>query len=91
MEARYYVQGEQIRYFSEYLNFEDKIMKKTAIQWWKENSPDPVPATNQHAVDIANYHGVDIPKEIEIEHTQIGYRIINITTKEKALSLSEVW
>jgi hypothetical protein len=90
MEARYYVEirnGERIRQFSEYLNFEDINLRRTAIKWWKTCSPDPIPETNQHAVDIANYHGVDIPKEIEIEYTGIGYEIINLTVKEKALKL----
>jgi hypothetical protein len=73
------------------LNFEDKNLRKAAIKWWLEHSPDPVPVTNQHAVDIANYHGVNIPKEIEIEYKKTGYEITNITTKEKALKLDEVW
>ncbi|MDR1267936.1 MAG: hypothetical protein LBK82_00280 [Planctomycetaceae bacterium] len=94
MEARYYVEirnGERIRQFSEYLNFEDKNLKNSSVRWWKTCSPDPVPATNQHAVDIANYHGVDIPNEIEVEYTATGYEIINVTVKEKASKLEQLW
>jgi hypothetical protein len=94
MKVLYYVKikdGERIRKYSEYLNFEDKKLRKAAAQWWKVRSPDPVPATNQHAVDIANYHGVDIGKEIEIEYTGTSYTVNITTIKEKALRLDETW
>jgi hypothetical protein len=94
VKIQYYVKfrdGEKIRKFSEYLNFEDAKLKKRAAHWWKIHSYDPIPETNQHAVDIMNYHGVDILAAIEIEYTGTGYEVANVTIKENAKRLEEIW
>ena len=94
VEIRYKVKlrdGDKLRYFSEYLDFESKEMKKAAARWWADHSPDPLPTTNQFAIDIANYHGVDSAKQLEVTYSGTHYSIIGTTINEKALTLTETW
>jgi hypothetical protein len=93
VEVRYAVEirnGERLRCFSEYLNFENKLMKAAARCWWEDRSPDPLPETNQHAVDIANYHGVDMPRWIEVAYNGMGYNIVDMGLKKTAISKEEI-
>jgi hypothetical protein len=62
-----------------------------AVCWWRDHSPDPIPEMNQDAIDIANYHGVDIQKQLEVSYNGMGYNIIGTITGEKAKKLSEIW
>jgi hypothetical protein len=94
VEVRYVTMiryGERLRTFSEYLNFEHEQLKKVAAKWWKARSPDPLPKTNQHAVDIANYHGVAISTQLEVNYDETGYKIKEVTTGEKPAGISEIW
>lgn len=43
---------------------------KRAAEWWAERSNDPFPASSQHAVDIANAHGVAITEAITVKRTE---------------------
>jgi hypothetical protein len=91
VEVRYAVaiaNGERLRCFSEYLNFESKC--GVAKGWWVDRSPDPLPATNQQAIDVANYHGVDMAQWIEVAYDGVGYRMINIGLIGTAISRAEM-
>jgi hypothetical protein len=79
MEVRYVTEineGERVRTFSEYLNFEGE---KTIAErdWWRKRSPDAIPKTNLHAFDITGYHGVAATNTITVEYSSGGYRITN--------------
>jgi len=52
-------------YKSEWTCFEhDGWARQKAVAWWKARSNDPVPATAQHAVDIAEAGGVALTESI---------------------------
>jgi hypothetical protein len=93
IEIQYLIKGsgDDNREFSTYLNFEDKKARKAAESWWRKYSPDPVPQTNLQAIDVANYHGIDIAEEITVEFKGTHYEIIDIEVEEKAKKLSEIW
>jgi hypothetical protein len=88
MEVRYKIA--QDRFISEYLNFETQ---GNTASWWKSRSPDPRPATNQHAVDIANYHGVAATKRITVEYLSKthSYKIVKHELGEMPLGINEIW
>jgi hypothetical protein len=80
------------REFSQYLNFEgDEKARKAAEKWWRKYSSDPVPQTNLQAIDVANYHGIDIAEAITVEFKGTHYEIIDVTAGEKAKKLDEIW
>lgn len=70
VEIRYVVSHDGVRQrsFSEYLDFESQSMSHIARQWWERNAVTPYPDSNQHAVDIMNYHGVGIVEYITVSH-----------------------
>ncbi|MDR1383608.1 MAG: hypothetical protein LBJ67_07160 [Planctomycetaceae bacterium] len=93
VEVRYITDicdGRRLRVFSEYLNFEEK---GNTADWWEYCSCDPRPVTNQHAVDIANYHGLAVIKRITVEYSTVkhNYRIVNREIGTMPLKLSEIW
>ena len=91
VEVRYAIQicnGDRLQSFSEYLNFEHEKMKRKSAAWWRLRSPDPVPKTNQHAVDIANYHGVAITKRITVNRR---YEITGYELGEIPPGIDEIW
>jgi DNA repair protein RadD len=52
---------------SEWICFEhDGFARYRAEQWWRRRSPDPIPSTVQHAVDIANNGGVALTTAITV-------------------------
>jgi len=56
-------------FHSEWICFEHTgWAKQKAVAWWRERSNDPVPATAQHAVDIANAGGVAAIRRITVRH-----------------------
>lgn len=81
MEVRYRISRD--RTISEYLNFENTFDRMSAAEWWSERSNDPVPKTNQHAVDSANYHALALTLEIAVEYYHFGYRFDHYTLSEK--------
>lgn len=55
------------RFKSEWVCFEHSgYARWKAEMWWQARSPDPVPATAQEAVDIANAGGLAITKSITV-------------------------
>jgi DNA repair protein RadD len=68
---------------SEWVCFEhDGFARHKAEAWWRQRSPDPVPSTAQHAVDIANNGGLALTKAIVLRRVEgekyeriIGYEI----------------
>ncbi|MDR0704304.1 MAG: hypothetical protein LBF88_04875 [Planctomycetaceae bacterium] len=91
LEIQFCIDCDKRREFSLYLNFEDKKLRKAAEAWWRRYSPDPVPETNLQAIDVANYHGIDIAEEITVEYKGTHYEIIDIAVEEKAKKLDEIW
>jgi DNA repair protein RadD len=52
---------------TEWICFEhDGYARQKAISWWRRRSPDPVPQTAQHAVDIANCGGIALTTRITV-------------------------
>jgi hypothetical protein len=89
MEIRYKIGND--RTLSEYLNFETKYDSPQAAMWWQDRSPDPVPKTNQHAVDSANYHALAITQTITVEYSRLGYRIKDYAIGELPADVGEIW
>jgi hypothetical protein len=82
--------GERLRTFSEYLNFETNKNKKV-LEWWKHRSPDPIPITNQQAVDIANYHGIDTARRITVWYTGTNYCVDVTILSETSIKINKIW
>jgi hypothetical protein len=85
-----YPGSKQLQRFSEYLNFETK---GNTGEWWDRRSPDPCPVSNQHAVDIANYHGIAETKKITIEYhfENHSYKIIGYELGDMPPGVEETW
>jgi DNA repair protein RadD len=55
---------------SDYICIEhDGYARQTAVNWWKQRSPDPVPKSAEHAVEIAEGGGLAFPKKITVRST----------------------
>jgi len=55
------------QYQSEWVCLEHEgFARQKAVAWWKKRSHDPVPATAQEAVDIANNGGLALTKSITV-------------------------
>ena len=67
---------------SEWVCFEhDGYARRRAETWWRQRSSDPVPATAQQAVDIANAGGVAFTKSITVR-TVAGERYDQVIDHE---------
>jgi len=54
-------------YKSEWVCFEHNGWpRQRAVAWWRQRSNDPIPATAQQAVDVANAGGVAPPRKITV-------------------------
>ncbi|MDR2754650.1 MAG: hypothetical protein LBC20_02995 [Planctomycetaceae bacterium] len=82
---------DDVRCFSEYLNFEHPVLRKHAEFCWRRWSCDAVPQTNEHAADIANYHGLAIMDKITVEYGEYGYKISNHRIGEEPIGIDEIW
>jgi DNA repair protein RadD len=70
------------KYQSEWVCLEhDGFARQKAVAWWKKRSHDPVPATAQEAVDIANNGGLALTKSITVR-TVTGEEFSRITEWE---------
>jgi DNA repair protein RadD len=70
------------KYQSEWVCLEhDGFARQKAVAWWKKRSHDPVPATAQEAVDIANNGGLALTKSITVR-TVTGEEFSRITECE---------
>ena len=84
------------QYKPEWICFEHQGYVRTmAERWWKARSNDPVPATAQEAVDIANAGGLAPTKAISVLPVP-GERFdrfvdYELGEKPEAVSLSESW
>jgi DNA repair protein RadD len=70
------------KYQSEWVCLEHEgFARQKAVAWWKKRSNDPVPATAQEAVDIANNGGLALTKSITVR-TVTGEEFSRITECE---------
>ncbi|CAN5265446.1 hypothetical protein BH11PLA2_BH11PLA2_36960 [soil metagenome] len=70
------------QYQSEWVCLEHEgFARQKAVAWWKKRSYDPVPATAQEAVDIANNGGLSLTKSITVR-TVTGEEFSRITEWE---------
>lgn len=70
------------QYQSEWVCLEHEgFARQKAVAWWKKRSHDPVPASAQEAVDIANNGGLALTKSITVR-TVTGEKFSRITECE---------
>jgi DNA repair protein RadD len=70
------------KYQSEWVCLEHEgFARQKAVAWWKKRSHDPVPATAQEAVDIANNGGLALTKSITVRRV-VGEEFSRITECE---------
>jgi hypothetical protein len=82
---------DDIRCFSEYLNFEHPVLRKHAASCWRRWSTYPVPKSNQDAAEMANEHGLAVMNRITVTYNGYGgYKISNHRIGEEPIGLDEI-